>query len=73
MLRQSGFRSTITVVPGIAQPGIDLHEIPRFCENVGMWQAPNGGFSRALVDVNLTGMRGWISGLRAPESRADDD
>ena len=45
IVRDSGYRCAVTVVLGLAERGVDLFEIPRFCESAERWQGPHGGFS----------------------------
>jgi len=64
IVRAAGFTSAFSIVFGIAGRGADPYEIPRFCESVERWQAPAGGFSRALFDSYLTGAREHLGDLR---------
>jgi peptidoglycan/xylan/chitin deacetylase (PgdA/CDA1 family) len=57
IVQEAGLTCAVTVVLGLAEHGVDLYEIPRFCETVERWQGPGGGFSRALFDMYLTGAR----------------
>ncbi len=64
LVRQAGYTSALTVVFGVTSRGVDLYELPRFCESVERWQGPSGGFSRALFDVYLNGAREHFGDLR---------
>lgn len=56
-VQDAGFRASFTVVLGLVRRGVDLFELPRFCESYERWQTPGGRFSRAIFEAYLTGAR----------------